>query len=387
MKKKWLIPILALALAAALCGCGKSEAVENAEREIASIGDVDASSLRAIEEAEAACENLSEKERSRVENLSALEEARAEYDALAANAVADEIARLGEISESSGGAIADAELAYDMLTEAQKDLVENYGELRAARERFDALCATGVEALIQLVRWDGESEPTAELREAIAAAQSAYDALTDTQRAAVRNYGELEETTGALSRFEVDRAQGALDTAAAENSGYAEADALYQALSAEQKSQITGYSDFAARWEDYKNRPPIELLGYSLGKNSISNPELYVKAQNVSEGIIKEFSMTVFAFDGDGLPVKVDFNDYSALLSYTDAVKPGEGLKSNSCWTLYGEYNEMKQVVIILRDVEFFDGTTWENASYGTLCEKYEQKMLEAGDENILPRA
>ena len=133
MKKKWLIPILALALAAALCGCGKSEAVENAEREIAAIGDV--------EEAEAA-----------------------------------------------------------------------------------------------------------------------YDALTDTQRAAVRNYGELEETAGALSRFEVDRAQGALDTAAAENSGYAEADALYQALSAEQKSQITGYSDFAARWEDYKNRPSIELL-------------------------------------------------------------------------------------------------------------------------------
>ena len=141
MKKKWLIPILALALAAALCGCGKSEAVENAEREIAAIGDVDASSLRAIEEAEAA-----------------------------------------------------------------------------------------------------------------------YDALTDTQRAAVRNYGELEETAGALSRFEVDRAQGALDTAAAENSGYAEADALYQALSAEQKSQITGYDGFAARWEDYKNRPSIELL-------------------------------------------------------------------------------------------------------------------------------
>ena len=61
--------------------------------------------------------------------------------------------------------------------------------------------------------------------------------------------------------------------------------------------------------------------------------------------------------------------------------------RRSSCWTLYGEYNEMKQVVIILRDVEFFDGTTWENASYGTLCEKYEQKMLEAGDENILTRA
>ena len=43
--------------------------------------------------------------------------------------------------------------------------------------------------------------------------------------------------------------------------------------------------------------------------------------------------------------------------------------------------------MIILRDVEFFDGTTCENALYGPLCEKYEQKMLEAGDENILPRA
>ena len=95
---------------------------------------------------------------------------------------------------------------------------------------------------------------------AIEEAEAAYDALTDTQRAAVRNYGELEETAGALSRFEVDRAQGALDTAAAESSGYAEADALYQALSAEQKSQITGYNGFAARWEDYKTRPPIELL-------------------------------------------------------------------------------------------------------------------------------
>ena len=43
-------------------------------------------------------------------------------------------------------------------------------------------------------------------------------------------------------------------------------------------------------------------------------------------------------------------------------------------------------IVIILRSVEFFDGSTWENGQYGTLYSKYEQQLLAAGDENILPR-
>lgn len=378
--------LILLTLCLLLSACAKSEAVVNVESQIDSIGTVSEQSLREIENAERLYDALDEKEKGRVDNLSALEQARAEYNQLMSGKVDQLIDSIGTVSEQSLEKIKAAEAAYNALTDEQKALVTKYDALQAARDAFHAALVLKAETLIQEVQYSGEGEPDAALKSALEKAHQAYDALPAELRPLVSSYSHLAEVDTAVSQFYVDQAQEAIDAAIASDSDYAKANALYSELTSEQKAKISNYSEFHDCYIAYINRPPVKLISCTLKKNSIGNPELYLKAKNTSDKIVKEFSATVFAFDGDGIPVSVYFGDYSTGIRYSSAIKVGASTKSNSYWTLYGTYSEMKQIVVILREVEFFDGTVWENSQYGTLYEKYEQQLLAEGDKNVLPR-
>ena len=380
--KKTVSFLLILTLCVFLVGCGKSEDVISTEEAITAIGEVDKTSLDSIENAEVLYAQLEEKEKRKVENSDALEAARQAYDQLIA---ADVIAQIDALEDDSDE-IENAIGAYEALTDGQKKFVSNYDVLKAAKEADDARKIAQAEELIGKLRYDGTEAPDEALEAAVAEAQKAYDSLDEKLQMQVRNADELERISAAISQYRIAEAQAAIDEAVASDSGYSEAEKLYQALSAEQQEKIKDYDVFQESYTAYKNRPPIELTSYVLKRNSIGQPELYVKVQNTSGEIIKTFSLTVFAFDEDGVPVTTYFNHYAKNLNYSDAVKPGEFTKSNSYWQLYGEYNEMKQIVVILNTVEFFDGSTWENSEYGTLYSKYDQQLLEENDSHILPR-
>ena len=74
MKKRLVLALVMMCLI--LSGCGKSNAVRNAEEKIAAIGTVTADSGAAIADAEAAMDALSAKEREKVENAAELPAAR-----------------------------------------------------------------------------------------------------------------------------------------------------------------------------------------------------------------------------------------------------------------------------------------------------------------------
>jgi len=117
--------------------------------------------------------------------------------------------------------------------------------------------------------------------------------------------------------------------------------------------------------------------------------KFFINAQNITEKVIKEFTMRIFAFDNDGVPTKVDisvYNDFTCRLNYSSPLKAGARTSSNSYWQLYGEYKDMKQFVVFVEEVEFYDGTTWENPQNSILYSQYDEKILEAGDENVLSR-
>ena len=101
------------------------------------------------------------------------------------------IAAIGEVSLEREKYITDAEGAYADLLEADKDLVENAGELFAARERYNALLQREADEVIRAIEAIGKvsiSEP----REAeILAADAAYEALPEAARELVTNYEDL----------------------------------------------------------------------------------------------------------------------------------------------------------------------------------------------------
>ena len=67
----------------------------------------------------------------------------AEIDKIAASETEDLISAIGEVTAESGEAIRKARRAYDLLSEDQKALVNNYDVLLAAEEQFALLSGEG----------------------------------------------------------------------------------------------------------------------------------------------------------------------------------------------------------------------------------------------------
>lgn len=103
------------------------------------------------------------------------------------NDAIEKINAIGTVTPDSGDAIAAARSAYDALTAAQKEQVTNADTLTAAEARYtDVIAIDGAEKAI-----DAIGEVTLTSGDAIAAARAAYDALTDSQKAEVSNYNTL----------------------------------------------------------------------------------------------------------------------------------------------------------------------------------------------------
>ena len=121
-------------------------------------------------------------------------------DAEAALAVVNQIAAIGEVTLSSGSTIADVRTAYNALTDDQKALVGNLSALTDAEAAYNTLVAdhAAADAVIDKITAIG-SPITATSQTAIEDARAAYNALTDTQEGYVTNYSELTDAEAALA--------------------------------------------------------------------------------------------------------------------------------------------------------------------------------------------
>lgn len=94
--KKVCSLILVFVLSLLLCACGKSEAAENAERLISSIGEVSLESKNALDAAQCAFDALSEEDKKQVENYYILVEGQAVYKELEEQNALEEQSDLGK---------------------------------------------------------------------------------------------------------------------------------------------------------------------------------------------------------------------------------------------------------------------------------------------------
>ena len=159
----------------------------------------------AIEIARNAYDSLTDKQKGMVstyEVLVAAEEAWAELekeytfteeDKELAAQVDALIEAIGTVSEDSTDAIYAARLAYDSLTEKQKMLVTRTQELQNTESTLDQIKAAAVTSAITAI-----GEVTLDKKEQIFAAQSLYEALTDSQKKLVTAYTVL---TKAISTY------------------------------------------------------------------------------------------------------------------------------------------------------------------------------------------
>ena len=174
-------------------------AIENVEALINAIGTVTLNSKSKIDAARKAYDVLSFTQKQKVENYKKLTDAETKYaqlkaddDDKKANTVANLIDAIISGSSTFEKDVKAAQKAYNNLTADQKKLVDNYYKLanylKDLADEEDKEAAKTVEALI-----DAIGAVTKDSEDEIKSARTAYDKLTDTQKALVNNYAELED--------------------------------------------------------------------------------------------------------------------------------------------------------------------------------------------------
>lgn len=328
--KQIKVVLISLTVAIILTSCGKSDAARSVDNQILSIGEVTIESEEVIAEIEQTYQKLSEKEKKTIDNYAQLKEARDLLDAKKALIVDDAIAKIGVVTSESGPAITYAHQLYSELSDSQKAYVKFYDVLSQDKETYIQIRSDAVE---QLINGIGAITLSEECNQAIQAAESAYIALEDWVKSEVSNYSVLEN-----ARLEFERMS------------------------------------------------PIQLNSYSISRDILGAPTLAIDAENITDKVVKEYKVRIFAYDSDGIPCKVNFDDFTALLRDTTAIKPGAHTKGEGYWRLYGEYNELQQIVLIPEEVEFYDGTSWKNPQSSALYSRYNEKLLNSDDSNIVQR-
>ncbi len=279
------------------------QAAADVEDLIDEIGTVTLESEAAITAARTAYDALTDTQKALVTNYDTLTAAearlaelkQAQADQQAAQTVIDAIAAIGEVTLEKEDAITAARAAYDALTDAQKALVTNYDTLTAAEARLAELKAEqqqtdqqAAQAVIDAIAAIGEV--TLEKEDAITAARTAYDALTDAQKALVTNLDTLTAAEARLAELkeeqEQQEAQQKIDDANAKIAAIPDeitleseeailaARAAYDALTEEQKAQVTDYDKLLAA------EAKLAELKFAEAKTT-------VKAENMKAGTIK----------------------------------------------------------------------------------------------------
>ena len=196
----------------------KNTRVNEVVNAINAIGEVTENSKEAIENAEALYEALPEEYKSSVTNYETLTAARTTYEKILAdkaetakiNSVINLIDLIGDVTENSLDDIVAAEEAYNALTDEQKARVTNAATLTAARAAYDKLMAdkAAVETTINAI--DAIGEVTKDSKEAIENAEALYNALSDELKAKVTNYETLTAARATFDKLNKKGCSGAI---------------------------------------------------------------------------------------------------------------------------------------------------------------------------------
>lgn len=99
----------------------------------------------------------------------------------------------------------------------------------------------------------------------------------------------------------------------------------------------------------------------------------YVVVKNMSDKVVKNFSVGILMFDKNGYPINDKYSNTNSKVGKSDTpnIQPNGVFGRNHYWYIDGEAYKIKACVI---EAEFYDGTTWYNEYYDLLLEKEKNK-------------
>ena len=225
----------------AYCKVTVLDAVEYAQKTIDALDDITLNSKKAIEEAKKAYNLLTDEQKEQIKNADAIKTAEEKLNKLQVENAESKISAIGDVTLDSKDAIKDARTAYDALTDDQKKQVTNYDVLEAAEKKLSDLQVENVKNKI-----DGIGEVTLSSSSTIKAARSAYNALTADQKKQVTNYDVLQKAESELSDLQkadavVTKIKNIGKVTLKSESKIKQARTAYNKLTDKQKTLVTNY--------------------------------------------------------------------------------------------------------------------------------------------------
>lgn len=148
------------------------------------------------------------------------------------------------------------------------------------------------------------------------------------------------------------------------------------------KSKVDLIKDKAKQQEieKYKNEQEMTVLSAKKYKewysDTISGVQVIV--QNNTQKVVKSYIVSVLAYDSAGYPLKIEYNGYESLVEYEGAnVQPGATHGKDNYGSISYEEEKISSALACVKQVEYYDGTIWENPYYEYWIEQYKEKPLE----------
>ena len=225
----------------AYCKVTVLDAVEYAQKTIDALDDITLDSEKAIEEAKKAYNLLTDEQKEQIKNADAIKTAEEKLSKLQVENAESKISAIGDVTLDSKDVIKDARDTYDALTDDQKKQVTNYDVLEAAEAKLSDLQVENVKTKI-----DGIGEVTLSSSSTIKAARSAYNALTADQKKQVTNYDVLQKAESELSDLQkadavVTKIKNIGTVTLKSESKIKQARTAYNKLTDKQKTLVTNY--------------------------------------------------------------------------------------------------------------------------------------------------
>lgn len=132
--------------------------------------------------------------------------------------------------------------------------------------------------------------------------------------------------------------------------------------------------------EKYKNEQEMTVISATKHKEWYSDTISGVKVivQNNTQKVVKSYVVSILAYDSAGYPLKIEYNNYESLVEYEGAnVQPGTTYGKDNYGSISYEEEKISSALACVKQVEYYDGTTWENPYYEYWLEQYKEKPLE----------
>lgn len=349
--KRTAAVLLVFAMLFGLCACGKSDNAKLADSLIAEIGTVNKNSDQSISRAENVVARLSDEEKKTLDGLETLEQARHDYDMLFAQEVIDLIDGLDETATTIGDDISAADKAYNALSDSQKELVANYGDLEQARFNYNMQYA---QVVIDLINDIGELSYGSE--DAIAAAEKAYDALTDGQKILVTNYGVMTAARDNMPEARIKSVEKMIDELNEESAveDYERVSEIMSTMSKKDKDKISNLEDFNIKYA------ATLLTDVKLWFDADRVLRVYFNFKNNCDKTIKYMYFTI-QFYNTVDDLQFVGNDIESRCEIVGPYAPGEGLKGEhwrySYYTSQLDTYHIGRIELTKLEIEYTDGT------------------------------